>query len=891
MRINEFAKTTGRSSAEIMALMRAMGMTVTNHAQAISDDQIAAIRARIERAAAGSGRTASTAAAKKRSEATITQKATKTTSSSGAHPTSAAMPKTSKVTPPIVSAAPPPPEKKKVLLIKKRVVSTVEPERVPPPTAASPVEPSAPAESASSTLLPVSAGVALPLPKPPVTKVGETVALPRIKRAPIDPALEASTPPPPPTSLLKENLKEKKKGRQEKQASGLTVKEKMKKWRMSDWRSAAANIDAAAATEEAPVMADFKPVPAGSVAPETRAWQDFKPVHWKDSRRGGKKGRGRGVAAVVETTKPRRKMVKLYAGITVRELSERIGERVPAIIGKLMEMGRMATVNHPVDLTEAALIAEAFGVKAEITTEVAEETLLGADLPEDTTLRVRRPPVVTIMGHVDHGKTSLLDAIREAKVAEGEAGGITQHIGAHTVSVGDKAITFLDTPGHEAFTAMRARGAKVTDIVVLVVAADDGVMPQTVEAIDHARAAEVPIVVAVNKIDKPEANVERVKGALAERGLVPEAWGGKTIYVEVSAKKKLGLEHFLEMLLLQAEMMELTANPTRPMRGVIIEAHLDRGRGPIATVLVQEGVLKVGVAFVTGVCFGRVRALVSDRGQKVDEAMPSSPVQVIGLEGVPQAGDSFLVVPDDRTAKEIAYQRMQRLRAASSAVTDKKMTLADLSAGLEQGKAKELPVIVKADVQGSLEAILSALDKLVSPPVRLRVVHASIGGITESNILLAAAARAIVIGFNVRPEPKGRDLAEREQVDVRLYTVIYDIIADITATIEGLLDPTLKERVLGRVEVRQTFAIPKVGTIAGGYVVEGTIQRAGAGARILRDSVVVYDGKIASLRRFKNDVREVSEGYECGIGIENFNDIKVGDVIEVYTQDRVAGKL
>jgi len=904
MRINEFAKTTGRSSAEIMALMRAMGIAATNHAQAISDEQVVAIRARIEKAAA----------AKKPSVvgSGVSPKTTLPTPTSGAHKTSSVIHKThSKIMPPIVVVAPP--EKKKIVLIKKKVVSLVEPEVI-----GLPVEPAALTElaklaevvdTADPAPVSVASGVAptptlTPKPAPPAARVGGTVAIPRIKLFPMEPVVKA--PPPPIIIALPPSIpKDKKKGKAAEKPTGPVVKEKAKKWRMSEWSGVTTDTDAAAAVVDplAQAVEGATGLPASvapvavvankAVVPETRAWQDFKPVHWKDNRRGGKnsRGRGRGAVATAAGTKPRLKVVKLYEGITVRELSELLGQRVPAIIGKLMEMGKMATINHPIDLTEAALIAEAFDVKAEMTTEVAEETLLGVDVPEDVTLRVRRPPVVTIMGHVDHGKTSLLDALREAKVAEGEAGGITQHIGAYTVAVGGGAITFLDTPGHEAFTAIRARGAKVTDIVVLVVAADDGVMPQTIEAIDHARAASVPIIVAINKIDKPEANVERVKAALAERDLIPEEWGGKTIYAEVSAKKKLGLDHFLEMLLLQADVMELAANPTRPMSGTIIEAHLDKGRGPIATVLVQEGTLKVGAFFVTGTCFGRVRALVSDMGKKVDEAGPSSPVQVIGLEGVPQAGDSFLVVPDDRTAKEIANNRMQRRRAASSVIIDRRMTLADLATSLAHGKVKDLPLIVKADVQGSLEALLGALDKVQSPVVRIRVIHTGIGGITESNVLLAAASGAIIIGFNVRPETKGRDLAEREQVDVRLYTIIYEAIADITSALEGLLDPTFKERVLGRVEVRQVFTIQKIGTIAGGYVVEGTILRASSGARVLRDSAVVYNGKLASLRRFKDDVREVAEGYECGIGIENFSDIKVGDVIEVYTQDRITGKL
>jgi translation initiation factor IF-2 len=433
---------------------------------------------------------------------------------------------------------------------------------------------------------------------------------------------------------------------------------------------------------------------------------------------------------------------------------------------------------------------------------------------------------------------------------------------------------------------MRARGAKITDIVVLVVAADDGVMPQTVEAIHHANAAAVPIVVAVNKIDKPEANVDRVKGALGDHNLIPEAWGGKTIFAEVSAKQNIGLTHFLDMLLLQAEVMELTANPGRPMTGTLLEANLDRSRGPVATVLVQEGTLKVGDAFVAGTCYGRVRALFDDEGHKVDQAGPSCPVSVIGLNSVPDAGDSFVVVLDERMAKEVANGRAQR-RRLSSLASDKKMTLADLHATLQQGSTKVLKVILKADVHGSAEAVKGAIEKLSSDIVRINVLHVGVGGITESDVLLAAASDAIVIGFNVRPDPKGRSLAEREQVDVRLYTIIYEVVADLKKAMDGLLDPVFKERVLGRVEVRQVFIIPKVGTVIGGYVSDGTITRASSGVRLLRDQTVVYEGKLGSLRRFKDDVREVATGYECGLSIENFSDVKVGDVIEAYVMDRV----
>jgi translation initiation factor IF-2 len=438
---------------------------------------------------------------------------------------------------------------------------------------------------------------------------------------------------------------------------------------------------------------------------------------------------------------------------------------------------------------------------------------------------------------------------------------------------------------------MRARGAKVTDIVVLVVAADDGVMPQTVEAIDHAKAANVPIIVAINKIDKPGANPERVKHALAERNLIPESWGGQTIFVEVSAKQKLGLDSLLEMILLQAEVLELKADPRRPAKAVVIEAKLDRGRGPVATVLVQSGTLRVGDAFVVGTFSGRVRALVDDRGAKVSEAGPAQPVEVIGLPGVPAAGDPFIVVQDERIAREVAADRLQKQRVAELAAGAGRVTLDDLYARIKEGDIKELALVIKSDVQGSAEALSEAVQKLSTASVKLRVIHSGVGGITETDILLASASRAIIIGFNIRPEPKASALAEREGVDIRLYTIIYDAIADIKAAMEGLLEPTVKERVVGRAEVRKTFTIPKVGAIAGCYVIDGTIMRSGTGIRVLRDQVVVYEGKIGSLRRFKDDVREVQQGYECGIGVENFNDVKPGDVLEVYTLDKVAAKL
>jgi translation initiation factor IF-2 len=496
------------------------------------------------------------------------------------------------------------------------------------------------------------------------------------------------------------------------------------------------------------------------------------------------------------------------------------------------------------------------------------------------------------MGHVDHGKTSLLDAIRSTKVTEGEAGGITQHIGAYTVPVHGKTVTFLDTPGHEAFTSLRARGAKVTDLVVLVVAADDGVMPQTVEAVNHAKAGGVPIIVAVNKIDKPEAQPDRIKNQLNEHGLVPEAWGGTTIFVEVSAKKKTGLDTLLEMILLQADVLELRANPGKPAVGTIVEARLDKGRGPVATVLVQEGTLRVGDLFVTGVQSGKVRALLDDMGRRTDKAGPSTPVELIGLDGMPLAGDLFQVVKDDRTAKEVVATRVDKARAGGQLgpSAPRKMTLEDLY-GKTGESGKELLIVLKADVQGSLEALKQSLEKLSTDQVRLRVLHEGIGGITESDVLLAAASNAVVIGFNVRPESKAQNAGEREKVDIRTYRIIYEAVDDVRAAMEGLLAPTLKEQSLGRAEVRQVFMIPKVGAIAGSYVSQGAISRASSGVRVIRDGVVVYQGKLGSLRRFKDDVREVQTGYECGIGVENFNDLKVGDILEAFSIEKVAAKL
>jgi translation initiation factor IF-2 len=589
----------------------------------------------------------------------------------------------------------------------------------------------------------------------------------------------------------------------------------------------------------------------------------------------------------ITTPKAIKRIIKITESITVGELAKRMGAKANDLIRVLMKMGLMATINHPLDFDSASIVAADFGYEIENVAIDLDEMLESViDTPESL---VKRPPVVTIMGHVDHGKTSLLDAIRETNVIAGEAGGITQHIGAYDVELKGRKITFLDTPGHEAFTAMRARGAKVTDIVILVVAADDGVMPQTREAINHSKAAGVPIIIAINKIDKPDAKPERVKQELMEFGLVSEDWGGDTIFVEVSAKKRINIEELLEMVLLQADVMELKANPDKPARGTIVEAKLDRGRGPVATVLVQEGTLKVGDYFVSGIHYGRVRAMQNERGNKIVLAGPSMPAEVIGFTGVPDAGDVFVVLSDEKQAKEIAQHRQQKVRETELAKTSK-LSLEQLYEKIQKGEVKELNVIVKGDVQGSVEAISEALRKLSTDAIRLIVIHASVGAITETDVNLAAASNAIVLGFNVRPEVKAQALADKEGVDIRLYNIIYDAMDDIKKAMEGLLEPTLREKQLGRAEIREVFSVPKHGNVAGCYVLDGKIIR-NMPVRLLRDNVVVFEGKVGNLRRFKDDVKEVSSGYECGISLENYNDIKIGDIIESYEIEKIAATL
>ena len=597
---------------------------------------------------------------------------------------------------------------------------------------------------------------------------------------------------------------------------------------------------------------------------------------------------------------PITRSITITEGISVKDLAEKLDIRAKDLIARLLARGVFATINQTLDAELASEMARFFGADTNVISfeeqaqkEIADAAATGE---EGATESIPRPPVVTIMGHVDHGKTTLLDSIRSTSVAEGEAGGITQHIGAYKVQIQDKEspaygreIVFLDTPGHEAFTRMRARGAKSTDIVVLVVAADDGVMPQTLEAIDHAHAAEVPIIVAVNKIDKPEAMPDRVKKQLADRGLMPEDWGGTTVFVDVSAKKKTNLNLLMEMICLVADLQELRANPERSASGVVLEAKLDRGRGPVGTVLVQDGTLRAGDNFVVGNVYGKVRAMFDDRGAQLEEAPPSTPVEILGMEGLPQAGDQFVVVADRDKARGISEYREQKAREAMLAKSSR-VSLEGLAEQLKTAGTKELNIILKGDVGGSVEVLGDLLAKLSNEKVRLKVLRSGVGAITESDVLLASASNAIIIGFNVRPERKAQELADQDKVDIRLHSIIYELQDEIKRAMTGLLEPTIKEAYQGRAEVKETFRIPKVGTIAGCQVSDGLIKR-DSEVRLLRDNVVVFKGKIASLRRFKDDASEVRNGMECGIAIANYSDIKVGDVIEAFVTERIAAEV
>ncbi len=774
--------------------------------------------------------------------------------------------------------APPPPPPRTPLVVTRadgslerrstRVVlrrGAPEPEKPPEPP---------PAEAEAAPAPPVPAAEPVPAgEQPPAAEAAPPV------EAPV-PAPEAEAKPAEATIRVVEKTPAEKAEEERKEKEKKWKKAKPHEKKIQKGVLKRAIIQEIVEEPEAPAKAEEKPAPE----PEPAVVRQFQPARVT----GRKKGRPVKEKKVPSTLPPKasKRVFKIEEVITVGELAHRMGIKAGDVIKKLIEMGMPVTLNQLLDADTAKLLAQEYGYEIEnVAPEVESLIDQEADREEDL---CPRPPVVTIMGHVDHGKTSLLDAIRSSTVADREAGGITQHIGAYEVEHGGRSLVMLDTPGHEAFTSMRARGAQVTDIVVLVVAADDGVMPQTLEAIDHAKAAAVPIVVAVNKIDKAGAQPDRIRQQLSEHGLLPEEWGGQTLYANVSAKRKQGIDGLLELILLQADVLELKSNPTKHARGTVIESRLEKGRGPVATVIVQDGTLKVGDPMVTGTHYGRVRALVNHQGKRLDEAPPGMPVEIQGLSGLPPAGQKFAVLKDERTARQIATYRQEKER--DKAVARPKFSLEELHRRIEVGDLKELNIVVKADVQGSMEALQFSLAKLSGDKVKVNVIHAGVGGISESDVMLASASTAVIIGFNVRPESKGAELAEREQVDVRLYTVIYDVIEDIHKAMEGLLEPSFKEAALGRAEVRNTFHISKIGTIAGCYVTSGKIARS-ASVRLLRDSVVIHDGKLASLKRFKDDVREVTEGYECGLGFEGFNDIKVGDQVEAYVMEKVVETL
>ncbi|MBD2870694.1 translation initiation factor IF-2 [Paenibacillus sp. IB182493] len=620
--------------------------------------------------------------------------------------------------------------------------------------------------------------------------------------------------------------------------------------------------------------------------PNQRRFDDAKTNGFKGNNRGSK-GRG----GKFQQQPPREKIdntpkkIIVRGTMTVGDLAKLLHKDASEVIKKLIFLGVMATINQELDMDAILLIAGDYGVEVEVKIPVEEDSFETVEETDEEEDLVSRPPVVTIMGHVDHGKTTLLDSIRKTNVTGGEAGGITQHIGAYQVEINHKKITFLDTPGHEAFTLMRARGAQVTDITIIVVAADDGIMPQTVEAINHAKAAGVPIIVAVNKIDKPEANVDKIKQEMTEYELVPEEWGGDTIFVEVSAKQRIGLENLLEMILLVAEVNDYKANPDKRARATVIEAELDKGKGPVARILVQHGTLKIGDAFVAGNCFGRVRAMVNDKGRRLKEAGPSTPVEITGLTEVPLAGDPFMVFEDERKARAIADRRSIKQRQSEMGANTR-VTLDDLYSHIKDGEIKDLNVIIKADVQGSAEALKGSLAKIDIEGVRVKIIHSGVGAITESDIILASASNAIVIGFNVRPDPQAEATIAQEKVDVRMHRVIYNVIDEIEQAMKGMLDPVFKEVVIGHAEVRNVFKVTKVGAIAGCMVTSGKVSR-NAEARLIREGIVVYTGKVDSLKRFKDDAKEVAQGYECGITLERFNDIKEGDVIEAFVMESV----
>ena len=642
-------------------------------------------------------------------------------------------------------------------------------------------------------------------------------------------------------------------------------------------------------TEEVNVKEDEKKVRRAKWAKKKISFKHKSVIEGADLYTSGKRNRKQRKAKAVpqktQITIPKaiKRRIKIDDTIVLAELAKRMGVKANEMIGKLMIMGVMVTVNQTIDFDTAVLVASEFEFEVE-RAAFEEETILKTEV-EDTGDLTARPPVVTIMGHVDHGKTSLLDVIRSTKVTESEAGGITQHVGAYSVETSNGTITFLDTPGHEAFTTMRSRGASVTDIVILVVAAEDGVMPQTIEAINHSKVAGVPIIVAINKIDKPDAEPDRVMRELSDHGLISEEWGGDTIFAKVSALQKIGINNLLELINLQSEMLELKANHNKTGKGYVVEAKLDVGRGPVATVLVQEGTLNNGDAIVCGCHHGKIRSLLDDNSAPVKSAGPSIPVQVLGLSGVPQPGDELIVLKDDRSAKQVSAHRMQKQRSTELSKTSR-LSLDKLFEQMQQGNLKDLNLIIKTDVHGSIEALKESLMKLSNEEVKINIIHAATGAITESDVSLAAVSNAIILGFNVRPNANVQALAEEENVDMRFYSIIYKVIKEIQSAIVGMMDSTFEERITGRAEVREVFQVPKIGAIAGSYVIDGKIER-GRSMRVLRDGVVMYEGRNSSLRRFKDDVKEVQIKYECGIGIEKYNDLKVGDVIECFYMEEI----
>lgn len=625
---------------------------------------------------------------------------------------------------------------------------------------------------------------------------------------------------------------------------------------------------------------------ASRTKPKKKRSKDVEKKVDDDINKLNKKRKDKGNAKI--KGQPKVKEMEIGESIVIKDLAAKIGVPAAEIIKKLIGLGVMATINQAIDYDSAALICAEYDITAKPEQDL-DEAVFTDDVVDDPADLQTRPPVVTIMGHVDHGKTTLLDGIRKSKVTQTEAGGITQHIGAYQVEYKGQKITFLDTPGHAAFTAMRSRGAQVTDIAVLVVAADDGVMPQTVEAVNHAKVAGVPIIVAINKMDHPDANPDRIKQELSEHGLITEEWGGDTIFVEMSALKLEGIDELLEMILLVAEMEEYKANPNRPARGTVIEAQLDKGRGPVATVLITNGTLRIGDNFVVGNVSGKVRALTNEHGQNLKEAYPSQPVEIIGISDVPEAGDPFVVVETEQVARQVAELRQQKQREQQMRVTSR-ANLDDLFAQIAQGEVHELNLVIKADVHGSVEALRSSLEELSTDEVRVNVIHQGVGGVSETDVALAAASDAVIIAFNVRPESNARRAAEREKVEIRYYRVIYTAIEEVKAAMSGLLEPDYEEEVIGSAEVRQTFRVPGGTIVAGCYVTEGKIQR-NAQIRVIRDNIIVHEGKISSLKRFKDDVREVAQGYECGIGVEKFNDIKDGDVLEAFIIKEIARSL